>query len=43
MSAGRARDFLDDLLVVDRSREENRHFEDGVDVTLSSRDADCST
>lgn len=43
MSGARARDLLDDLLVVNRSREENRHFEDGVDVTLKFRDVDCPT
>lgn len=42
MSAGRARDLVDDLLI-NRSREENRHFDDGVDVTLSCRYVDCST
>ena len=31
--------MLDDLL--NRSREKNRHFEDGVDVILKSRDVDC--
>ena len=37
MSAGQAgKDLLSS-----RSREENRHFEDGVDVTLKSRDVDC--
>ena len=35
MSAGGVRDLLDDLL---GSREENRHFDDAVGVTLSFRD-----
>ena len=38
MSVGQARDLLDDLLR-SSSREENRHFEDGVDVTLKSRES----
>ena len=35
MSASRVRDLLDDLL---SSCEENRHFDDGLDVILNSRD-----
>ena len=42
MSAGRALELLHDLLI-DRSREENRHFDDGVDGTLSLKDVDCLT
>ena len=37
MSAGQAGEDL----LSSRSREENRHFEDGVDVILKSRDIDC--
>ncbi len=42
MSVGRARDLLDDLLV-NGSRKENRHSDDGVDVSLRFRDVDCPT
>ncbi len=39
MSAGQARDLLDDLL---SSRQENRHFDGVMDVMLSFRDVASS-